>query len=885
LAGIGDDRRSMGKEFLKVGIDHGTSNSSVCIMEGDRPRVIKVNGVDEIMPSVVYIDRRGRVIIGAPAYRAMLANAPDEGDGYTGYKLRIGQDDQYDFRAARVKKSARQLGSLVMGELLRACREDTQEDAAGAVITVPAQFEHSACEGTCEAARLAGLKFYPLVSEPVSAAAAYGFTARDRQTRLLIFDMGSGTLDISLVSVKEGRLDVPAEGHAGDNLLGGRKFDREILAYVLQELKKQYALGGFQQDNPKYRQAFGKLLLACELARIQLSNRPEAVAEIDGVLCKDDKGRDVRVGVPLTRAGYSRMIAGDMAKAVQLCKTLLQKNRMKPGDLTRLILIGEATKNPLVQEALADGLGIDVKPSIDPTTAVAIGAAIYATTIEVPEEFRTSRPGPTEANSPVKVLVEYQRTPKTSPCYVAGTVEVQGGGQNDGLSVEVIRKDGRFTTGPVPVGPDGTFMVEVALIDEGVPKLSRFSTRILDQQGKILASVPEPEFLFPCPLVVARLANSLLIGTIHNEAVRLVEKGASLYPVRARGVESFKTTKLVKRGSSDAIVCLPILEGVTNLFGEENDAADLCFQIGVLEIRGDDSRVIRDIPAGTSIEITIEVDSSHVVQCTAYIELLDQEFSGRITREGYSIDLKAIQEHFERAKAELQGIEDLQRQFPTPGVDERLHRIRELDVTTDITKELERAAQGETEAFSRAHRRVLELAGALRMIADAQLQARIDRDLQRLGKLAKDDEAKDLAAVEQQYQALHPPADRRRPEDARGLRNVEKGLMDIDRRVRRRPLILLDWYTDIIFKRTGGRVNLHQKEVYERAIKLFNDLIKTWENPSTQDLAKANHMVERELFEAFPELGTWIQEARAEGPGPVKERGGVERKTDSTHVY
>ncbi len=159
----------MSKEYLKLGIDHGTSNSSICVMEKDRPRVVKVNGVDEIMPSAVYIDRWGSTIVGAQAYRAIAYNSSEEGNGYTGYKIRIGQDDRYEFRAAKKSLSAPQLGGLVIGALLKAYQQQTKEEPVGAVITVPAKFEHSACEGTREAAQAAGLKLFPQIQEPIAA--------------------------------------------------------------------------------------------------------------------------------------------------------------------------------------------------------------------------------------------------------------------------------------------------------------------------------------------------------------------------------------------------------------------------------------------------------------------------------------------------------------------------------------------------------------------------------------------------------------------------------------------------------------------------------------------------------------------------------------------
>ncbi|HNQ87732.1 MAG TPA: Hsp70 family protein [Verrucomicrobiota bacterium] len=837
----------MAKIFLKLGIDHGTSNSSICVMEPTGPRVIRVDGADEIMPSVVYMDRSGRVIVGAAARKAMLYNPPQEGDGHAGYKIKIGQDDRYDFRAAGKSLSAPELGGLVMGYLLRAYRDVAHEEIPGAVITVPAKFEHNACEGTREAARHAGLKFFPQIQEPIAASMAYGFTATDRRAQWMVFDLGGGTLDVSLVYVRGGRMDVPEEGHAGDNRLGGRKFDREILAYVLGQLKKQYALATFSEGNPAYTQAWGRLMMACEQAKIQLSTRSQAVVEVDGVLCQDDQGKDVLVEIPIERSQYVAMIAPEIQKAIHLCRTLLEGNRLTPKDLDRIILIGGPTKTPYVQTALAEGLGLEVKPTIDPMTAVAVGAALHAATVELPEEHHPSvRVTETIAASFVSVRLEYERTPQANPCFIAGKVE----GEIDPAStrVEIRRSDG-WSSGDIPVAEDGTFTCDVALIDEGTAKLSSFETRVFGKGGELLASSAEPQILYPYRGVEGRLANSLLIATEGNRTVTLVKKGSSL---PGKGSERFVTTKPLQKGSGDDVLNIAVLEGVTNLFGEENSSADLNVHIGSLVIKGDNERLTHDLPAGSRLRITVHQDESRAVHCVAYVDLLDDEFEGEITREGFEIDSKSVAARFATATAALEDARALDREYPTPGVDQRLRIIDELKVVEEIAKETERAQQGEKDALYRAYRRVLELAGALQIIAEAQTEAHGRRHIGRLRQAVRDKEAQDLDAVEAEFDRAV------REKDTKALARTREALTELDHRVRARPYFSVCLALAAV---AGKRGNQRQIAVVKEADALIGrvDAKGGVGALTASDLSELEAM-HRKLLDVLPELPKWIEE-------------------------
>jgi molecular chaperone DnaK (HSP70) len=215
---------------------------------------------------------------------------------------------QYEFRAANKSLSAPELGGLIIGALSRAYQDEVGEDLRGAVVALPTGCDLAVCEGMRNAARAGGLTFAPLVQEPLAAICASYMASPDTivedytGSNLLVFDIGGGTLDVSLMCVREGRVDVAS--CVGDNRLGQRVFDREVLAYTLSELRKQYALVHFAEGNPQFRQAWRRLELACKQAQDDLLIAREAMVEIDDTLCIDERGCEVRVAVSITRLVY-----------------------------------------------------------------------------------------------------------------------------------------------------------------------------------------------------------------------------------------------------------------------------------------------------------------------------------------------------------------------------------------------------------------------------------------------------------------------------------------------------------------------------------------------------------------------------------------------------
>jgi molecular chaperone DnaK len=827
----------MRNKYVSAAIDHGTTNSAIAIMDSDGPRIIKPNGVDLIMPSVVYINKRGRMFVGRPAYNAMLTEKQGEGTGHFRYKIRIGQDDRYVFDEAKQEKTAPELGGIVMKKLLQAAYEEIAQEIKACVITIPAKFDQSACEGTRKASSEAGLLYAPQLQEPIAAALAYGFTAEAERSQWVVFDLGGGTLDVSLVIVRNGQMRVPEDGHAGDNRLGGGKFDRELMDYVLSELSKTYSLNGFSENNPEYRSAWGRLMLAIEAAKITLSSKKEAIVEIDGILCKDNSGTPVKVEIPITKELYEKKIAPDIEKALHISQTLIRLNRLTPKDIDGIILVGGPTKTPYIQHILSDRLGIPLLKDVDPMTAVALGGAIYAATVEIPEKIQKQIFVPEVPSGEIDVKLEYEGKSNLPKYNISGKIEGADNNESEYI-VEINRSDGGWSSGQIPVEKNGIFTSELMLIDTKKPHLSRFTTNFLTPSGKLIKTVSGPEIWYPLPEGKGRVASSVRVAVKGNQTVVLIKKGADL-PAPGRG--QFITAKTLIKGSKEDILRIPILETVTHLLGAEDEHADCNVHVGSVIINGSDERVTRDIPPGSNVDLTIEMNESREISLIAYIPLLDEEFETTFVPEPYGIAVNDIEKRFATEKTRIDQIKKLHTEHPLEIVAESLKVIEKIEAVSTIEKEVNRAREGEGDACYRAWKNVLELSGALNRIWEDQSDARIHRGLQNTKKNADQKDLVQIKAIENELL-----------EGKTEIALIEQEVEELNQKIFKRPYYTLALNTSVL---CGERVTHEQYEIHKAAMDFLDELERKGapETLTNGDLKKINETNQR-LINAYPDI-------------------------------
>jgi molecular chaperone DnaK len=347
-----------------IGIDLGTTNSEVAVVEDGRARMIPVDG-SPILPSVVGIADDGALLVGESA-RNQYVLAPER--TIRSVKRRMGEDAKISMGAQSY--SPQEISALILSRLKRAAETDLGHPVSKAVITVPAYFSDAQRQATRDAGELAGLEVVRIINEPTAAALAYEVDHREPKT-ILVYDLGGGTFDVSVVRIAREVTEV-LSSH-GNNHLGGDDFDGKILDHLLAHLA---ALG---IDPSASRVAMARLTRAAEAAKIALSDAPFVRIEEEYLL--EHEGKPFNLSLELSRDDYEEMIAPFIDETMDAVHTALEGASLGIGDLSEVLLVGGATRTPLIQQRLEELLRMQPRSEVDPDLCVASGAAIQAAVI------------------------------------------------------------------------------------------------------------------------------------------------------------------------------------------------------------------------------------------------------------------------------------------------------------------------------------------------------------------------------------------------------------------------------------------------------------------------------------------------------------------------
>src|ERR1035437_2644556 len=371
---------------IEYGIDLGTTNSCIARCEGDGIRVFQNNDQMNVTPSAVHILKSGRIIVGRRGHAALLT---DPENVAVEFKRWMGQKDRNRSPASQRELSAEELSAEILKSLREDVRRQTGTDVRAAVVTVPAAFGALQCEATARASALAGFEEAPLLQEPIAAAIGYGTSPRSSNQRWLVFDLGGGTLDIAVVSTREGRLNILE--HRGNNLLGGKDIDRAIVEHVLlPALQVTYDLRASGPNTARSR-LLPRLRIKAEEAKIDLSTDAEVVISLFDIGA-DDSDIPIELDLPFKRAQLEALMNPLVEKCIVLAQEALVGARVNGADLDRILLVGGPTQSPFLRSMLTTRLGAPIDFSVDPMTVVGRGAALYASTLD-----RTNRSVPTRS--------------------------------------------------------------------------------------------------------------------------------------------------------------------------------------------------------------------------------------------------------------------------------------------------------------------------------------------------------------------------------------------------------------------------------------------------------------------------------------------------------
>jgi molecular chaperone DnaK len=634
--------------YVNFGIDLGTTNSCVARAAGGEVHVIPNNDQMSVTPSVVRVLRTGALVVGR---RAADAVSDDPENVAQEFKRVMGQRYERRFPASGRVLTPEAMSAEVLKSLLADARRRTGEEVWAAVVTVPAAFTALQCEATARAARLAGLEAYPLLQEPIAAAVAYGAAPGASGQRWLVFDLGGGTLDVAVVSTREGRLQVLE--HRGDNHLGGKDVDRLVVErLLLPQLAAQFALPAPETDPAGYNRLVRRLTAAAEYAKIELTTADETLVSLLD-LGADAEGREIEAELTLTRAEVERAAEQVIAPCLRLVDEALSGARLAGADLDRVLLVGGPTQMPRVREALAAHLGAPVDSSLDPVTVVARGAALYASTVELDEarvfaasklEAKTkqkletrseekSEAGPkTGARAAVpadaeaadaaagrlKARLAFDPVSSSDEARVAGVLSGAESGAR--LEVKVDAEGGVWSSGWIEAA-DGFFETRLAL-REGM--LNSFTLSARDAVGRTFAVEPG-EFQIRHGLA---LGAPPLPHTISIEVAR-ADGRAELSPVFPRRTLLPAERTVTYRAARDLRPSEPETSLAVKLWeGESLTDPQANTWVGNLHVRAEQVR--RPVPEGTEIQLRLKVDASRLITVEVFIPHLDQHFAERV---------------------------------------------------------------------------------------------------------------------------------------------------------------------------------------------------------------------------------------------------------------
>ncbi|MRR51076.1 MAG: molecular chaperone DnaK [Rhodocyclaceae bacterium] len=373
-----------------IGIDLGTTNSCVAIMEGGKPKVIENSEGARTTPSIVAYADDGEILCGAPAKRQAVTNAKNT---LYAVKRLIGRrfeekevqkdidlmpfqivkaDNGDAWVAVRDKKMAPpQVSAEVLKKMKKTAEDYLGEEVTEAVITVPAYFNDSQRQATKDAGRIAGLEVKRIINEPTAAAISFGLDKQEGDRKIAVYDLGGGTFDISIIDIAEidGEHQFEVLSTNGDTFLGGEDFDQRVIDYIVTEFKKEQGV-----DLKNDVLALQRLKEAAEKAKIELSSSQQT--EINLPYITADASGPKHLAMKITRAKFESLVEDLIERTIEPCRMAIKDAGVKVGEIGDVILVGGMTRMPKVQEKVKEFFGKEPRRDVNPDEAVAIGASI-----------------------------------------------------------------------------------------------------------------------------------------------------------------------------------------------------------------------------------------------------------------------------------------------------------------------------------------------------------------------------------------------------------------------------------------------------------------------------------------------------------------------------
>ena len=663
---------------MKYGIDLGTTNSAICKMENGEPTIKKADTQKDILPSCVSF-RKKIVKVGETAYndlrqdkaRATKKWTTGEDTVFIEFKRTMGLDTQYGSENKHMERSysSEELSS----EVLKTLKSFVYEDSINAcVITIPAKFRTDQIAATKRAAAMAGIDHCELLQEPIAASMAYGLSSAKKDGIWLVFDFGGGTFDAALLKVEDGIMQV--KDTEGDNRLGGKDLDLAIVdKIIIPYLQDNYVIDDILGDENKKEILRNAMKFYAEEAKNQLSFKDKwSVYSQLGEFGEDDEGTEIELDMVITKDQMKEVLTPIFQKAVNICKNLLSRNNLEGTDLDSLILVGGPTYSPVLRSMLKEQITPNVDTSIDPMTAVARGAALYASGIdsEAKEVIKSGT---------IALDLSYESSSVETIEFV--TVKLLKnectGNLPTKLFIELTRNDKGWSSGKLEINEIGD-VIECQLM-EG--KANSFIIVAYDDKGDTIPCFPNEVNIIQ-GFVVGSAVLPYNIGIEARDSQRgedvflPIKKKEKNKPIPAIGILNGKLRipKQLRPGMSDDRLLIPLYLGEHNTEGTSAIYND---HVTDIIISGDDVPAL--IPANSDIDITVKLDRSQMMSVEVTFPVIGEVVEKEIdVKQRSALNEAELMNRVDEAMRKLRNLQ------ATPGISE--HETEEAQtMLTDIS--------------------------------------------------------------------------------------------------------------------------------------------------------------------------------------------------------
>lgn len=722
----------MARIKIDYGIDLGTTNSAICRMEKGQPVIKKIEVTDDTMPSCVFFNRRGGTVVGASAYRSMKSDKKSatkswkiEGSNtYVEFKRTMGTDKVYHSKNMEDKGlKADYTSEELSAEVLKALKSFvTDETFRSVVITVPAKFTVNQKTATKQAAKLAGFEHCELLQEPIAASMAYGLSSDQKNGYWMVFDFGGGTFDAALLKVEDGIMQV--FDTEGDNYLGGKNLDYAIVdEIIIPYLRENYAVDSIMADEKRKEVLRDAMKTYAEDLKNKLSfqDKEDIISNL-GELGEDEEGEEIELDLTVTQEQAFAAMRPLFQKAVDICKTLLDRNSMRGSQLDKIILVGGPTHSPLIRQMLREQITENVDTSIDPMTAVASGAALFASTLDADVKSDDIEVGT------IRLNVGYESTSVETTEWVSIQLDKAATGVNcpNKVFVELVSSDKTWSSGKTEIDTNGN--VVEAHLQEG--KANSFSILTYDEQGTALDCFPnEITIIQGSKVGAAPLPYFIGIEIWDEDKKKLVfqpiEGLEKNKPLPATGaLNNLKTTSQLRPGNISDSLIIPVYQADEC---EEGTSSKLYEYVADVVIDGGDVNQL--IPEDASVDLTFKADTSEMMTIEAYFPSFDLTISKELkTDKKQSLDKakKTIADNFAEAERNITKLEKA-------GIDTTDLRSKLQDVKTEDSNntETKMVLQHQKEVMREIEKRE----------SDTEFD-RVEKELKRVFKMTEEDQKK-----------------------------------------------------------------------------------------------------------------------------------------------